>query len=131
MEFEQTGKDRAKYVARLLETLAEDLSTAGVRGLTPAVLRSCRLAYQIYPQIRQTMSVEFLDGAALLRIRGTPTRESPAPLELGRQLQLSWRQFQELVCINDPWKHAIYEDDDSLRSLLFGSLASQRWSFCG
>jgi hypothetical protein len=48
-EFEQHGKDRAKYGERLLDTLARDLAKSEMRGFTAAVLRSCRLAYQVYP----------------------------------------------------------------------------------
>ena len=78
VEFEQYGKERAKYGARLLEAVAGDLTTAGARGFTAAVLRSCRLAYFVYPQIRQTLSVES-GGAPLL-----PLRQENAPLEIAR-----------------------------------------------
>jgi len=52
-EFEQHGKDRAKYGEMLLETLAKDLSA---KGLEIRTLRNCRLLYATYPQIRQTLS---------------------------------------------------------------------------
>ena len=77
VEFEQSGKDRADYGSRLLEMLAADLSRAGLRGLTPVVLRSCRLAYNLYPQIRQTLSVELPGTLRKLPIRQTLSVESP------------------------------------------------------
>ena len=53
VEFEQNGKDRAKYGAKLLEKLAMDLANKNMKGLSdPRVLRDCRVIYQIYPQIR-------------------------------------------------------------------------------
>ncbi len=66
VEFEQNGKDRAKYGARLLERLAGDLKAKGIRGLTVAVLRLCRLAYFTYPQIRQTLSIELAEAGRVM-----------------------------------------------------------------
>lgn len=66
VEFEQEGADRAKYGARLLETLASDLKSRDIRGLTVAVLRLCRLAYLTYPQIRQTLSIELAEAGRVL-----------------------------------------------------------------
>jgi len=63
VEYEQNGKDRAKYGARLLETLAADLAERDVKGLTePRVLRECRALYSIYPQIRGTVSRELANS---------------------------------------------------------------------
>jgi len=59
LEFQQHGKDRAKYGTRLLESLAADLKASEIKGLSAAVLRQCRLFCSHYPQIRQTLSVEF------------------------------------------------------------------------
>jgi len=62
VEYEQAGKDRAKYGARLLEALAGDLRGKGITGLHERMLRNCRLAYLIYPQIRQSLTAEFESG---------------------------------------------------------------------
>lgn len=51
VEFEQEGADRAKYGARLLETLAADLKAKGVKGLGFTTLKMCRLFFQTYPAI--------------------------------------------------------------------------------
>ena len=111
VEYEQSGSYRAKYGTRLLERLAGDLSKARVRGFTPAVLRLCRLAYQTYPQIRQTVSVECGTVIDPRPIRGSLTPELPTPLSPELLLQLSWTKLQELIRIDDPWKRAFYENE--------------------
>ena len=57
VEYEQNGKDRAQYGARLLEEMAEQIK--GIKGLSLRSLRNCRTFYLTYPQIRQTVSAEF------------------------------------------------------------------------
>ncbi|OGV63417.1 MAG: hypothetical protein A3K19_30795 [Lentisphaerae bacterium RIFOXYB12_FULL_65_16] len=59
VEYEQGGKDRAQYGARLLERLAADLAARGIKGLGERMLADCRLLFLTYPQIRQTVSTEF------------------------------------------------------------------------
>lgn len=52
VEFEQAGADRAKYGVRLLDRLAKDLKTRGLKGLDERTLRDCRTFFTLYPQIR-------------------------------------------------------------------------------
>ena len=112
LEFQQHGRDRAKYGTRLLETLAADLKAKEIRGFTAAVLRQCRLFCSVYPQIRQTLSVEFPalpdSGDTVPRIRQTPSAKSPTPLSPEMRLRLSWSHLQELIAIDDPWKSPIF-----------------------
>lgn len=124
VEFEQTGKDRAKYGARLLATLARDLKERGLRGLDERALLDCRSIYRLYPQIPGTLSPE---SAKLLKIQqvlpaprrrpparaipGTLSPESPTPLEPVQLLGFSWSQLQELIRIGDPWKRAFFENE--------------------
>ena len=140
VEFEQTGKDRAKYGTRLLETLANDLTLRGLKGLDLRTLRDCRRLTLQYPQIRGTLSPE-LAGAALSPIRRTPSvefrallaeshvsraalpasapkairgtvsPELPTSLEPAQLLRLSWSQLQELIRIDEPWKRAFFENE--------------------
>ena len=137
VEFEQSGKDRAKYGARLLEKLAGDLAKRGVAGLGISILERCRAFSLVYPQgaklipyalqtelavpisdtpytdlprlppDREAPSSEF-SGAL---IRGSVTPELPTPLEPAQLLQFSWSQLQELIRIDDPWKRAFYENE--------------------
>lgn len=74
IEFEQNGKERAKYGARLLENVAEDLKAKGTKGLDVRTLRDCRTLAQVYPQIRGTVSPE-LNESSLASIRGTLSPE--------------------------------------------------------
>ncbi|MSU61512.1 MAG: DUF1016 family protein [Pedosphaera sp.] len=59
VEFEQNGKDRAKYGERLLERVAEDVAEKNIKGLDERTLRDCRTLYGIYPQIRGALTPEF------------------------------------------------------------------------
>jgi len=138
LEFQQHGKDRAKYGTRLLESLAADLKASEIKGFTAAVLRQCRLFCSHYPQIRQTLSVEFTatlnpgdavpripvtlspDSAAITSpgtiqsppsIRQTLSAELPTPLSSQALLQLSWSHLVELLAIEDPWKRAFFENE--------------------
>ena len=81
-EFGQHGKDRARYGARLLETLSRDLAARGIRGLSSTNLKHCRQLYHVYPQIRQTVS-----GELALTVAAAPLDSVPAaaisPLSLG------------------------------------------------
>ena len=108
--FEQQGADRAKYGARLLETLAEDLKAQGVKGMDFRTLRDCRTLVQTYPQIRGTLSLELSEGP-VDQIRGTVSPELPTPFSAEEILRFSWSQLQELIRIDDPWQRAFYENE--------------------
>jgi predicted nuclease of restriction endonuclease-like (RecB) superfamily len=128
VEYEQGGKDRATYGARLLETLARDLAAKGIRGLQVRMLRNCRLFYLAYPQIRQPLAAEFSPRLGLAPIRQPLSAESaptggdarvargaagpmPTPLSPALVLRLSWSKLIELVALDDPWKRAFYENE--------------------
>lgn len=141
VEFEQSGKDRAKYGVRLLETLAHDLKARGLKGMDERTLLDCRTVYRLYPQIPGSLTTEFqtpgsvsaIPGsvtpelAKLLRnqrlpsieskpshaiaIRGSLTRELPTALEPAQVLRLSWTHLQEMIRIDDPWKRAFFENE--------------------
>jgi hypothetical protein len=55
VEFEQHGKDRAKYGIDLLGKLADSIC---IKGLTSPELSRCRQFYKIYPHILGTLSQE-------------------------------------------------------------------------
>lgn len=58
VEFEQNGADRAEYGASLIREVSNALD---VKGLTPTTLELCRRLFSAYPQIPQTLSVEFIN----------------------------------------------------------------------
>ena len=128
VEFEQRGSDRAKYGDRLLERVATDLRSSGLRGLDPRTLRDCRSVFRLYPQLRQALMPEVVTpallrglpplqhAAATMRadtrsIRGTVSPELLKGLPPQSLLQLSWSKLQEFVRIDDPWKRAFYEHE--------------------
>jgi predicted nuclease of restriction endonuclease-like (RecB) superfamily len=78
VEFEQNGADRAKYGARLLETLAADLKAQGIKGLGARTLWNCKSFFSLYPQIRQPAVAAFSAGALGAGILQTAFAESDA-----------------------------------------------------
>ncbi|HRH89311.1 MAG TPA: DUF1016 N-terminal domain-containing protein, partial [Rubrivivax sp.] len=119
VEYEQAGKDRARYGARLLERLADDLAARDIKGLSLTRLKLCRLLFQAYPQIGPTLSDEFGAHRRPLpaAIRQTLSDESAAapsgisPLPPEQLLRLSWSHLHELLAIDDPLKRAFYENE--------------------
>ena len=135
VEYQQHGADRAKYGARLLDTMAEDLKTKGVKGLGSRTLWNCKAFYSMYPQVRQPALAEFSAVQSAPDILQTPVAESsseivsinsattgcrirqplvgelPSPLEPVQLARISWAHFLELLRIEDPWKRAFYENE--------------------
>lgn len=64
VEFEQQGNDRAAYGERLLPALAERLSAAGLKRVDVRELRRFRRIYDVYPQIRETVTPNCLPALA-------------------------------------------------------------------
>lgn len=75
VEYEQEGKDKAKYGKKLLNTLANNIKQKGIRGLSITELRKCRRFYLAYPQIQKVLKSHKLLGN--IRIRQTPFVELP------------------------------------------------------
>lgn len=131
VEFEQNGKDRAKYGEGLLEKLAKDILAGGASGLNVRVLDRCRLLYRFYPglssAIPATVSPKSLPAGVLstklaspIQIPATVSPESikpisgtklPTPLSAQAVLQISWSKLVELMAIDDPWKRAFFENE--------------------
>lgn len=119
VEYQQHGADRAKYGARLLDTMAEDLQAKGVKGLGSRTLWNCKAFYSMYPQVRQPALTEFSAGQSAPDILQTPVAESsaeivsinsattgrrigrplvgelPSPLEPVQLARISWAHFLE------------------------------------
>jgi predicted nuclease of restriction endonuclease-like (RecB) superfamily len=108
VEFEQGGKDRSQYGAKLLERLSADLIGRFGRGFSVINLRQMRRFYVFWPsgQIRQTLSVEFTETPAALEkgqtapvelpIFQTPSGKSseiPPTLERGEKRQTASVEF--------------------------------------
>lgn len=76
VEYEQNGSDRAIYGAGVLKSLEEKFRQSAIKGLDERTLRTCRSFYQVYPQIRGTVSAKFqaLEND-IVPIRGTLSPE--------------------------------------------------------
>ena len=57
-EYEQNDADRAQYGERLLDRVAEQLQKSGLKRIESRELRRYRQFYQIYPQIRESVTPE-------------------------------------------------------------------------
>jgi len=108
VEYEQGGRDRAKYGARLLEHLLEDLTQRYGKGFSVRTPRNFRLLYQEFP-IRQTLSAELSWSHPLLMMRV----EEPLA-----------REFYLKQCQRECW--SVRELERQINSLLFERLALSR-----
>ena len=115
VEYEQNGSDRAQYGARLLDEIAKNLKSKGLKGLDVRSLRDCRTFYSTYPQIRGTVTAELLpneNASAEIRETAPPkslpseTPDIPLPLLLSK---LSYSHFIELIRVEDPLQRLFYE----------------------
>ena len=109
VEYEQHGRDRAKYGVRLLESLAVDLRKRFGRGFGQRNLFAFRLFFLSYP-ILQSLIAKL--GIAL----PAPTNQLESRLEwqdhdYSEQLvqKVPWTHFNELIRLDDPLKRAFYE----------------------
>lgn len=86
VEFEQNGKDRAKYGQKLLESVAADLTKKEIKGLAdPRVLRDCRALYRVYRQIRGSVTRE-LGPIALPAVTGETSTPAGKRMPAGQKL---------------------------------------------
>ena len=95
IEFEQQGDDRAQYGKRLLANLADRLKIQGIKGCSSSNLKSFRQFYQVYPQISQTLSGQFLNISSSSQI--------------GQNSRLSWSHYQILMSLPNPDERSFYE----------------------
>jgi len=112
VEYEQNGEDRAKYGKQLIDVMSKSIRAKGLRGFSPMALRTCRTFYKTYPQIQQTVSVEFKDGENNLMIQQTAPVELDESLNLPPELllsKLSYSHFIELIRVDDPLERLFYE----------------------
>jgi DUF1016 N-terminal domain len=99
MEYEQLGEDRAEYGQKVLETLAARLKAKGLKGMAETNLKLFRQFYNLYPQIRQTVSDEF-KGVDLQPGRIGQTVPDPFAKTDGIQTSQVATQLSPAVLIN-------------------------------
>ena len=108
VEYEQEGCDRAKYGARLLQNLADELS---IKGLDRQLLNACRMFYVKYPQICATVSHKlqgidyFPENLVVIKkkIREAICETVSRKFETPPELLVTRLSFYELECIKGTW----------------------------
>ena len=105
VEFEQNGKDRAKYGAKLLRNLEKRINE---KGLNLTLFKLCRQFYLKYPQIGSTVSNQF----NLIDYKKSSTLshkfETDSELLLNR---LSFSHIREIMPIEDSLERYFYETE--------------------
>ena len=102
VEFEQSGEERAKYGAALIERLAEDLTGRFDRGFSRQNVQNMRLFYLSYP---------------IEKIRQTPSGISEAAsIELGFDdllvaFPLPWSAYVRLLSVRNESAREFYETE--------------------
>ena len=118
VEFEQNGKDRAKYGEKLIDEMAKMLQQRNIKGFSPMTLRSCRTFYNTYPQIQQTVSVKLQSvGVKSLFDNEIPIQQTVIgelmnePVISSELLlsKLSYSHFIELIRVGEPLERLFYE----------------------
>jgi len=122
VEFEQDGKDRAKYGTGLLKKIAERLSN--IKGLDDRGLRRFRQFYLIYPHLSDSIRGSLFPILISAKIRGTLSPKFSSKtmgtlsLQLDENLQvppqtliskLSYSHIELLLNIDNPYKRTFYE----------------------
>lgn len=124
VEYEQKGRDRARYGDRLLKRLEERVNT---KGLNLTLFKVSRNFYLKYPQIGDllnftispTMSDKFEKGATLSHQLTTGT-SSPKSATLSHQFvtpakdilaKLSFAHIREIMTQDDPLARFFYETE--------------------
>ncbi len=111
--YEQRGADRAAYGERLLEKLAKRLAESGLKSCSERELRRYRRFYQIYPQIRETVSPEFGLQQASKEIAESRGLAFPELRIDARTMieRLSYSHLEAMTEIDDSTKRAFYETE--------------------
>ncbi|RLB89333.1 MAG: DUF1016 domain-containing protein [Deltaproteobacteria bacterium] len=116
VEFEQSGKKRAKYGTALVEKLSVDLTQRFGRGFSRQNIQQMRLFYLLYPveRICQTPSGR-LELASRREIRHTPSGKSrtlyaeSSLAGIASRFPLPWSAYVRLLSVKDDNARAFYE----------------------
>ncbi|MFM2001983.1 MAG: hypothetical protein RI963_1409 [Planctomycetota bacterium] len=116
VEYEQGGADRAQYGTQLLNRISVELERLKIPRCEARELRRYRQFYQLYPQIRESLTPELAKripsfsnlgvSDSQIESEGTESGQIPGKILISR---LSFTHIAELLRIDDPQKRAFYE----------------------
>ena len=116
VEFEGGASARRKlYGKKLISRLSHRLKSNGIKGCSPTNLRKCREFYQVFAEIRQTVSAKSGETSEIQR---TPSVESlepsvnsapPSLTKLAGRFQLGWSHYVTLLSVTNPDARRFYE----------------------
>ncbi len=114
VEYEQNGKDRAKYGDKLLTVLAKNLKSKGLKGLSQRNLYNFCQFYLTYPDIVLVLSDKELPKAILqtLSAKSEILKQENKNIGVAPHLligRLSFSHIIEFIAEKDPTKRAFYE----------------------
>jgi len=114
VEFEQGGKIRAEYGARLLEQLSGDLAARFGRGFGLVQVRIMRQFFLAYPAIRQSLieTSESLADAPAIRqsaIDKSSAAGARALYVLARRFPLAWTHYTRLLRVQNSMAREFYQ----------------------
>ena len=105
VEYEQNGEDRAKYGAKIINSLSINLNH--IKGMSATNLKLFRQFYISYPQIGQTVSDQFkLKDLTHQKMVSIQSLKVPSKQLLNA---CSFSHFIEFLKIDDPLKKLFYE----------------------
>ena len=107
VEYEQHGKDRAKYGDRLLKRLAESVNK---RGINETLLKVSRAFYLNYPQIGHYLQGKSATASHKSEISATASHLLVTPAETIIS-QLSFSHIREILTVDDPLARFFYETE--------------------
>ena len=111
VEEEQQGADRAKYGAKILDSLSSYLTKEYGRGFSRTNLSGMRKFYLVYRDRDEKIIQSSIGQLRLLQENGIV--QSPiGQLSIDRQnfpFQLSWTHYQVLMTIENPEERSFYE----------------------
>lgn len=115
VEYEQNGQDRAKYGAKLLKHLAEELKQKRVKGMSYRSLNKYRKFYQVYPQIVPSVTAQLqntglqISKSLLEQLQKPITQKDFAVSPKKLLMHFTFGHFSELISIENPLKRTFYE----------------------
>ena len=116
VEFEGGASARRElYGKELISRLSYRLKANGIKGCSPTNLRKCREFYQVFAEIRQTVSAKSGEPSETQRtlsveslepsVNGTP----PSLRDLAARFQLGWSHYVTLLSVTNPDARRFYE----------------------